>query len=138
MANGSVLIPTVRYRDAHAAIAWLQKAFGLTAQAVYEDGQGGVAHAQMTFGTGMLMLGSVPDDQEAVHSIQPQECGGRSTVGLYLVVTDAAAAYGRAQAAGAEITMELKDMDYGGKAFGCLDLEQHAWSFGEYDPWASS
>ena len=39
----STIIPCMRYRDAHAAIDWLCRAFGFARQAVYEDDQGGVA-----------------------------------------------------------------------------------------------
>jgi uncharacterized glyoxalase superfamily protein PhnB len=32
--------------------------------------------------------------------------------------------------------MELKEMEYGGKAFSVRDPEGYLWSVGEYDPWA--
>jgi len=54
----ATLIPCLRYRDAHAAIAWLQRAFGFQQQAVYADGDT-VHHAQLVYGHGMIMLGSV-------------------------------------------------------------------------------
>ena len=41
-----------------------------------------------------------------------------------------------AQAAGAEIVIDIKDEDYGGRGFTCRDPEGHVWSFGSYDPWA--
>lgn len=37
-SSGSTIIPCLRYRDAQAAIDWLQRAFGFHAQAVYADG----------------------------------------------------------------------------------------------------
>jgi len=43
--------------------------------------------------------------------------------------------YQRAKAAGAEIVMDIKDEDYGGRGFWCRDPEGHLWSFGTYDPW---
>ena len=132
----SAVIPTLRYRDAHKAIAWLQEAFGFTAQAVYDGPDGTVAHAQLTFGNGMIMLGSAGNGGEwAKHMAHPDEIAGRSTVGICLIVTDAAAVYATAKAAGAVILQDLADMDYGGKAFNCKDLEGHMWSIGEYDPW---
>jgi uncharacterized glyoxalase superfamily protein PhnB len=39
-------------------------------------------------------------------------------------------------AAGAEIVLPLEDKDYGGRGYGCRDLEGHVWSFGDYDPFA--
>jgi uncharacterized glyoxalase superfamily protein PhnB len=67
--------------------------------------------------------------------VQPDEIGGRETQTVALIVTDAAAVYATALAAGAQIIQELAEMPYGGKAFGCTDLEGHRWSIGEYDPW---
>ncbi len=132
---GATVIPALRYKDAHAAIDWLVKAFGFKAQAVHDGPDGTVAHAQLTLATGMIMLGSA-SNQGANDLVQPEAIGNRSTVSIYLVVGDAAAVYDTAKAAGAEMLMELKEMDYGGWAFGCRDLEGHAWSVGEYDPWA--
>src|SRR5436305_4916458 len=62
--QGSTLIPSLRYRDAHAAIDWLVRVFGFKKQAVYDGPDGKVMHAQLTHGLGMLMLGSVSDDGE--------------------------------------------------------------------------
>ena len=70
------------------------------------------------------------------HVVQPDEVGNRSTTGIYLVVPDCEPVYAATQAAGATIVMALQTMDYGGKAFTCLDPEHHLWSIGEYDPWA--
>ena len=34
------------------------------------------------------------------------------------------------------ITDPPRDRDYGGRGYGCRDLEGYVWSFGSYDPWA--
>ncbi len=136
---GSTLIPSLRYRDAPAAIDWLCRVFSLTRRAVYANPDGTIAHAELTHGSaGMIMLGSVKD--EGVHApfaAQPDEIRNRSTAGIYLVVPDCEPVQAAVQAAGATIVMPLQSMDYGGKAFTCLDLEHHLWSIGEYDPWAT-
>jgi uncharacterized glyoxalase superfamily protein PhnB len=31
--------------------------------------------------------------------------------------------------------LDIRDMDYGGRAFTCRDLEGHIWHIGTYDPW---
>ena len=135
--GGSAVIPSLRYKDAHAAIEWLVRAFGFTAQAVYDGPEGTVAHAQLTLGKGMVMLGSATNEGGwAKQMVQPEEIGGRATHAVCLIVPDAAAVYATAKAAGAEMIGELAEMDYGGKAFGCKDLEGYPWSIGEYDPWA--
>jgi uncharacterized glyoxalase superfamily protein PhnB len=132
----STVIPSLRYRDALAAIEWLIKAFGFEKNAVYLGEKNTVMHAQLTFGNGMIMLGSVDNGGEAGRfMVQPDEVGMRETKGVYLVVSDADAVYATAKAAGAEMVLDIRDMDYGGRAFTCRDLEGHTWSIGTYDPW---
>ena len=134
--SGSTIIPCLRYRDAHAAIDWLCKAFGFTRQAVYDDDQGGVAHAQLTYGNGMLMLGSVNDNEFGRRLVQPDQVDGRETQCPCVIVKDCKAHYEQAKAAGAIIIDEYAEKEYGGAGYGCRDLEGHLWWFGSYDPWA--
>ena len=131
----STLIPSLRYCNALAAIDWLCRAFGLQKNAVYNDGET-VFHAQLTYAGGMVMLGSVDNGGEyGKLMVQPDEIGQRSTSGIYLAVPDADAVYATAKTAGAEILLDIRDMDYGGRGFTCRDLEGHTWSIGSYDPW---
>lgn len=132
----SSVIPSLRYRDAVAAIEWLGKAFGFEKKAVFMGPDNTVVHAELTFGNGMVMLGSVAKEGEySKFMVQPDEVGLRETKGIYLVVADADAIYATAKAAGAEMVLDIRDMDYGGRAFTCRDLEGHLWSIGSYDPW---
>jgi uncharacterized glyoxalase superfamily protein PhnB len=91
------------------------------------------------FGNGMIMLGSAEGGETEFGRLmrQPDESGGRVTQSIYVVVTDADAVYARARAAAAEILLDIKDQDYGGRDFSCRDLEGHVWTFGTYDPWES-
>ncbi|HEY4358924.1 MAG TPA: VOC family protein [Acidobacteriaceae bacterium] len=135
---GSTVIPSLRYKDAHAAIDWLVRVFGFTAQAVYEGPDNTVMHAQLTHGQGMLMLGSAQNGGEfAEHMASLDETGGRMTTGLCLIVQDCDAVYAKAQEAGAEIVQELNEPEYGGKAFACKDPEGYVWWIGSYNPWTS-
>ncbi len=52
------LIPSLRYADAAKAIDWLCEAFNFERQLVVPGEGGAIAHAQLSFGNGMLMLGS--------------------------------------------------------------------------------
>jgi len=135
----SAVIPAMRYRDCVAAIDWLCRALGFERNAVYKGEGDTVAHAQLTFGNGMIMLGSVPKagDPTIYGKLiaQPDEIGMRETQSACLIVSDADAIYATAKAAGAEMVMDLKEMEYGGKAFTCRDPEGHLWSIGTYDPW---
>ncbi|MHC3750000.1 VOC family protein [Stutzerimonas stutzeri] len=132
----ATLIPCLRYRDVAAAIDWLGQAFGFECQRQYRDEQVGITHAQLAFGNGMVMVAPVIDSEYGRLLRQPDEIGGASTQGLYVIVNSADALYAQAKAAGAEIAIELKDEDYGGRGFSCRDPEGHLWSFGTYDPWA--
>jgi len=97
---GSVLIPSARYKDAHAAIAWLERAFGFERHAVYDGPDGTVAHAELRFGTGMIMLGSATNPGPLTHLYAtPQEIGGRVTSPLYLIVADCLPLWERVKAA---------------------------------------
>jgi uncharacterized glyoxalase superfamily protein PhnB len=137
MPSQSTLIPCLRYRDAPGAIDWLCKVFGFQKGLVVPTESGGIAHAQLTLGGGMLMLGSASNDNEYGSFVKlPAEVGGAQTQTVYLVVPDADAVYKKAVAAGMKIAMEIKDEDYGGRGFSGFDPEGHLWSVGTYDPWA--
>lgn len=130
----SSIIPTMRYRNARNMIDWLTRAFGFRSHAVYEDDDGGIAHAQLTLGDGMIMLGSFRDDEFGKLQGLPADLGG-TTQSAYVVVPDADALYASAKAAGAEIVRDIVDEDYGGRGFTCRDPEGQIWSVGSYNPW---
>lgn len=133
----ATIIPVLRYRDAPAAIEWLCQTFGFEKHLVVPAADGTIAHAQLSFGNGMIMLGSVLQSETEFCRLmkQPDEIGGAGTQTTYVVVSDADAAYAKVKASGAKIAMEIRDEDYGGRDFSCYDLEGHLWSFGSYDPW---
>jgi uncharacterized glyoxalase superfamily protein PhnB len=131
------VIPCLRYRDAPAAIEWLCRVFGFEKHLVVPNQDGTIAHAQLSFGNGMIMLGSVVDTEFGRLLTQPDEIGGVETQTPYVIVPDADAVHARARAAGAEIVIDITDEDYGGRGFSCRDLEGHLWNFGTYDPWGT-
>lgn len=131
----STVIPGYRYRNAPAAIDWLSKVFGFERHAVYEGENGTIAHAELTLGGGMIMLGSGKDDEFGRGFKPPDELGGIETCSCYIVVQDADAAYARAVSAGAVIVRPLQETPYGSREFAVKDPEGHSWSAGTYDPW---
>jgi uncharacterized glyoxalase superfamily protein PhnB len=133
----STVIPAYRYRDAKAAIDWLCTVLGFERKAVYDGPDGTVGHAELTLNGGMIMLGSVKDDEHAKRFKTPAELGGMETCSSYIVVPDADAVHARAVAAGAEIIRPLQDTPYGSREFAVHDPEGHSWSVGTYDPWAA-
>jgi uncharacterized glyoxalase superfamily protein PhnB len=131
----STVIPSMRYRDARAAIEWLTEVLGFEKHAIYTNPDGTVLHAELTLGGGMIMLGSAVDSPYGRLMQQPDEIGKRNTHSLNLVAPDPDAIYQRAKAAGAEIVSEIQDQSYGGRSFGFRDPEGHLWHVGSYDPW---
>jgi uncharacterized glyoxalase superfamily protein PhnB len=102
---------------------------------VYADGDT-VHHAQLTFGNGMVMLGSADNRSEWGRQIaQPGETGLRETQSPCVIVADADAHCAQARAAGAIMVIDIADQDYGGRGYSCRDPEGHLWWFGSYDPW---
>lgn len=136
MAN-STIMPTLRYRDAKAAIEWLCSVLGFTKHAAYEGPDGKIMHAELTLGGGMMMLGDARDDAYGKRFKTPEELGGAETRSSYVVVADADAVYTRVQAAGAAIVREINNTDYGSREFTVKDPEGNSWSVGTYDPWAA-
>ncbi len=128
------IIPTLRYRDAPAAIEWLCNAFGFEKKLVVPGDGDTVAHAQLTFGRGMVMVSSARDT-EFDRLVQPPEPGAVCTQSPFLVVDDVDRHYARAKAAGAEMVTEIWDEPHG-RGYACRDPEGHVWCFGDYDPWA--
>ncbi|MDQ1922271.1 VOC family protein [Massilia pseudoviolaceinigra] len=130
------IIPCLRYRNAPAAIDWLCSTFGFEKQLVVPGENDTILHAQLAFGNGMIMLGSTSaiDSEYSKLMKQPDEIDGAQTQTICVVVTDADAVYDRAISARAQIVMDIKDEDYGGRSFTCRDLEGHVWTFGTYDP----
>lgn len=129
---GSTIIPTLKYRDASAAIDWLCRAFGFEEHLVVRGEEDLVEHAQLTLGRDMIMLGSVRDSP--FDQLQ-QPPAGVVTQSAYIIVDDVDQHCTRAREAGAEIVMEPEDQDHGGRFYACRDPEGHLWNFGSYDPW---
>jgi uncharacterized glyoxalase superfamily protein PhnB len=132
------VIPCLRYRDAPAAIDWLCKNFGFEKQLVVPGENNTILHAQLSFGNGMIMLGSADGIDSAYGKLirQPADIGGAATQTICVVVNDADLVYDRVRSAGMDIILDIKDEDYGGRSFTCRDLEGHIWTFGTYDPFA--
>ena len=133
----AMIVPSLRYRDAAAAIAFLCEVFGFTRRLVIPGPEGTIGHAQLTLGGGMIMLGSAQNRDFGPHVKTPQEVGA-NTQSAYVIVPEIDAHYEHAKAAGAEIVMDIEDMDYGGRLYSALDPEGNLWHFGSYDPWAES
>jgi uncharacterized glyoxalase superfamily protein PhnB len=119
------IFPSLRYKDAPRAIEFLEQAFGFKRQMVVDGENGTIAHAELAYGDGMVMLGTDRDDSYGSHAGQGW---------MYVVVEDVDAHYAQAKAAGAEMVRELEDQEYGSRDYSARDFEGNVWSFGTYQP----
>ena len=127
---------SVFYDDASAAIDWLCKAFGFEVQIKLEH-DGRVAHSQLTFGGGMIMIGSAggaPPRPERAGCVSPRAVDGVNTQRLCVFVEDADAHCELARAAGATIAAEPTTEDHGeaywaDRTYEAIDPEGHHWFF---------
>jgi uncharacterized glyoxalase superfamily protein PhnB len=115
----STISPIIPYRDLPAAIEFLCEAFGFERHAVHEGEDGELAHVELRMGDDVVM---------------PTNRGEPGGAQNYVVVADADAHHDRAKAAGAQITMELRDTDYGSRDYAATDGEGNTWYFGTYRP----
>lgn len=134
------IVPSLRYADAAKAIDWLCNAFAFERQLVVPGENGAIIHAQLrlSFGSGMLMLGS-DGGHDGPFDRFVRSPANRDDVrpgSLYVIVEDADEHCAHATAAGAEILIQPEDADYGGRGYTCRDLEGNVWTFGTYDPFA--
>lgn len=119
---------TLRYDDARAAIAYLTGTLGFAEQAVHTADDGTVAHAELSFGNGVVMIGTRGAGSEQFDT-------GRAVV--YLALDSAGAVdahHDRAVAAGADVLQELVDQPYGSREYAVRDPEGNVWSVGSYRP----
>lgn len=129
----STVIPTLRYRDAQAAIEYLQNVLGFEALLVVEGDGDIIEHAQLRHGTGMVMLSSIRDSEfERAVDDGRDPAGAAAT---YIVVEDPYSHADKARSFGAHIVMEPEEQDYGGAVYTLKDHEGNVWSFGSYNPW---
>ncbi len=109
------------------AIDWYGRAFGaeLAMQPIKAEDDVRIMHAHVVLNGGSLMLA---DDFPEHHSLV--EAGPPTGVVIHLQVPDADAAWARALAAGAEVTMPLADQFWGDRYGQLRDPFGHRWSIG--------
>ena len=113
------------YLDPRAALAWLERAFGFEVSMLIEDADGNIAHSEMSFGGGVVMIGN---EWSADHK-SPRSIGGKNTQTVHIQIeTDVDAHCERARAAGAEIIVEPETQFYGDRTYRCRDPEGHIWT----------
>jgi uncharacterized glyoxalase superfamily protein PhnB len=121
-------IPSLAYKDNRAALKWLEDAFGFEPSEVLTDGDGNIVHAEMTYGDGVVMIGSEWEDWTR----SPASLGGKNTQRVRVRIDKGIDEhFARARKAGAKVVMEPADQFYGDRAYIVTDLEGHYWTFAQ-------
>ena len=119
--------PALRYDDAPSGLRFLVDVLGFREALVVPDDSGDITHAELRWPEGgAVMLGSTKLCDSA-HS--PMSAGASS---VYVVSDQVDAIYERVRAAGATVTQELEDTDYGSHTFTVRDPEGNLWTVGTY------
>ena len=116
------------YRDPKAALAWLEAAFGFEPSMVILAPDGSLAHSQMRFGDGLIMVGNEWSSDHA----SPASIGGKNTQTVHIQLTaDIDGHFERARKAGAEILQAPETQFYGDRTYRARDPEGHIWTFAQ-------
>ncbi|APR88382.1 Glyoxalase family protein [Minicystis rosea] len=121
------LAPYLFYSDVAAAARFLQEAFGFTLGFTSPDPEGGLAHAQLHHGSGLLMLGHAGGG--GLNLVKSARSLEALHGGVYVFVGDVDAHCARARAAGAEVLLEPADQPWGDRMYCCKDLDGQFWMF---------
>ena len=124
----TTITPALSYQDPRAALAFLTRAFGFELDMLIEDEAGNLAHSQMVFGDGRVMVGTEwTDDNKS-----PKSIGGKCTQTVHIhLKEDIDAHCERARAAGADIFAAPETQFYGDRTYRARDPEGHIWTFSQ-------
>lgn len=125
------------YEDPAAAIDWICRAFGFEVRLKVEGPDGQIAHSELVYGEGLIMVGHVggrSGRKPPLPTRSPREIGGVNTQCLCVMVDDADQHCAHARAAGAKIIDEPTTTDYGeaywaDRTYRAEDPEGHQWFF---------
>ncbi|WP_322042558.1 VOC family protein [Paraburkholderia sp. J67] len=124
------LTPYLTVRDARAAIAFFEAAFGFAVRDSLED-DGAVMHVEMTYHDQLIVMfapegafGSTARTPKSADAIAPQS--------FYLYVDDVDAVYARALAAGAKSLSEPQDQFWGDRFAQVEDLDGYRWALARH------
>jgi PhnB protein len=126
----STCCPYLFYDDLASAIRFLSEAFGLVERFVDRDEAGNAHHAQLAYGSALIMLG-VTGAHAGYRARKSPVAAGSLNAGVYLFVDDLDGHAQRAREAGATILMEPAEMHWGDRLYCAEDLEGQFWMFAQ-------
>jgi len=128
----ATLYAQIPYRDASAALRWLERAFGVVTVAEWPDDLGGIQHAEIRLGDASATVFT-----DRVGYARPEPRGDSVGFGLALTLASPAQVdeiFRSAVAAGAGVVFEPADTEWGNYRFRVRDVEGYEWTFGTYRP----
>ncbi|MGH2942936.1 MAG: VOC family protein [Solirubrobacteraceae bacterium] len=120
------ITPYLLYADVEAALEFLARAFGFEEVLRYTGAEGYVNHAEARLGDRSIYLGDPGEDYR-----NPAALGSATVLVGVDGVDDVDALCERARDAGAQITEEPADQEYGERRFMARDPEGHSWHFSQ-------
>lgn len=128
MAHHPSISSSLFYQNPRAAIEFLRDAFGFELTFLLEDENGNLAHSQMSWGDGMIMVGTEWSDNHK----SPKSIGGKCTQTCHIQMNEGIDAHcDTARKAGAEIIQEPETQFYGDRTYRARDPEGHIWTFSQ-------
>ncbi len=116
--------PDLIVSDAAQAIEFYKEAFGAEELFRFEMPGGKIGHAEIKIGDSIIMLA---DEMPGTCCRSPQALGG-TAVNIFLYVEDVDGFVNRAAAAGAKVSVPVKDMFWGDRYGQIADPFGHFWS----------
>ena len=120
------------YRDAPAALRWLERAFGFETTLEFADERGGIMHSELRReGVGIMVFS---DDGGYERPALKGETVGHGTNVSLDADAKVDAVYATAVEAGATVVWEPGATEWGSYRCRVLDLEGYEWTFGTLRP----
>jgi PhnB protein len=117
------ITPYLLYEDGDTAMDFIRDAFGFDEVLRFRSPEGRVSHGELKLGDDNVYIGEPGGDYRSPKRV------GQTTVGIHVYVDDVDAHFERAKAAGAEISAEPADQEYGDRRYTAKDPEGHHWFF---------
>ncbi|HEY1611924.1 MAG TPA: VOC family protein [Paraburkholderia sp.] len=124
------LTPYLTVRDARAAIAFFEAAFGFSMRDCVHD-DGAVMHVEMSY-HGQLIVMFAPERAFGSIARTPRSSGAIAPQSFYLYVDDVDEVYARAITAGAKSLSEPQDQFWGDRFAQVEDIDGYRWALARH------
>lgn len=124
------IYPTFRFRDALSVLDWFTDVLGFEIREKHVENDR-LAHAELAFGSSMIMMGEAADDFFGAIVGWPGDQGGKS---VYVAVDEVDALFAKVKTSGVVIEQAPTERPYGSREFICRDPGGNVWCFGTYWP----